>query len=63
MAFVGGGGGKKLVDNTTIEAKPTFVCVEDDQTAATILISLGAMGIGANVALMAVILLQKSLRR
>lgn len=56
-------GDKKSVDNTSIEVTPTFICDEDDQSAATILLSLGAMGIGANVALMTVILLQKPLRR
>ena len=57
------GGGKKLEDNTSTEITRTFICDEDDQSAATILLSLGAMGIGANVALMLVILLQKPLRR
>jgi hypothetical protein len=51
------------IENDTRSSGPTFVCHEDDQTSATILISLGAMGIGANVALMAVILLRKPLRR
>ena len=56
-------GDKKSVDNTSIEVTPTFICDEDDQSAATVLLSLGAMGIGANFALMAVILIQKPLRR
>ena len=56
-------GDKKSVNNSTPDIQPTFICNEDDQSAATILLSLGAMGIGANVALMTVILLQKPLRR
>ena len=35
----------------------------ENQTAATILISLGSLGVGANLALMAVILLRRPLRR
>ena len=50
-------------DNDTKPAGPQFICHPTDQTAATILISLGALGIGANVALMAVILLRRPLRR
>ena len=56
-------GDKKSVNNTNVEIQPTFICDEDDQSSATILLSLGTLGIGANVALMAVILLQKPLRR
>ena len=56
-------GDKKRVNNTNVEIQPTFICDEDDQSSATILLSLGTLGIGANVALMAVILLQKPLRR
>jgi hypothetical protein len=55
-------GDRKGVENTSVEVQPTFICDEDDQSAGTILLSLGAMGIGANVALMTVILLQKPLR-
>ena len=54
--------GKVEVSNGTEEQSPQFICEEDDNSA-TILLSLGAMGIGANVALMAVILLHKQLRR
>ena len=50
-------------ENDTKPAGPQFICHPTDQTAATILISLGALGIGANVALMAVILLRRPLRR
>ena len=50
-------------ENETTPAGPTFICHPADQTAATILISLGALGIGANLALMAVILLRRPLRR
>ena len=50
-------------ENDTKPAGPTFICHPTDQTAATILISLGALGIGANLALMAVILLRRPLRR
>ena len=56
-------GDKKSVNNSIEIVQPTFNCDEDDQSAAHILLSLGAMGIGANVALMTVILLQKPLRR
>ena len=52
------------VDNSSEwDRRPTFECDPTDQTAAVILITLGAMGIGANMALMAVILLRKPLRR
>ena len=56
-------GDKKSVNNTNVEIKPTFICDEDDQSSAKILLSLVTLGIGDNVALMAVILLQKPLRR
>ena len=56
-------GDKKSVNQTATIELPKFSCDEDDQSAAHILLSLGAMGIGANVALMTVILLQKPLRR
>ena len=42
---------------------PSFDCSEADVSSAIILISLGALGIGANLALMSVILLRKPLRR
>ncbi len=48
--------------NETARA-PSFDCSEADVSSAVILMSLGALGIGANVALMAVILLRKPLRR
>ena len=65
MAVVVGPGRKLGVngENDTKPAGPTFICHPSDQTAATILISLGALGIGANLALMAVILLRRPLRR
>ena len=65
MAVVVGPGRKFGVngENETKSSGPTFICHATDQTAATILISLGAMGIGANLALMAVILLRRPLRR
>jgi len=65
MAVVVGPGRKFGVngENETKPSGPTFICHPTDQTAATILISLGAMGIGANLALMAVILLRRPLRR
>ena len=65
MAVVVGPGRKFGVngENETKPSGPTFICHATDQTAATILISLGAMGIGANLALMAVILLRRPLRR
>ena len=65
MAVVVGPGRKFGVngENETKPAGPTFICHQEDQTAATILISLGALGIGANLALMAVILLRRPLRR
>lgn len=44
-------------------SKPTFDCNSEDQTAAVILLTLGSLGIGANVTLMLVILLKKPLRR
>ena len=56
-------GSNKEENNTSVAVQPTFICDEDDDSAATILLTLGAMGIGANVALMTVILLQKPLRR
>ena len=49
--------------NITGSRGPVFECDETDKTAAIILMSLGALGIGANIALMAVILVQKPLRR
>ena len=62
MAVVVGPGRKVGVgENDT--TGPAFICHPTDQTAATILISLGALGIGANLALMAVILLRRPLRR
>lgn len=65
MAVVVGPGRKLGVngENDTKPAGPAFICHPSDQTAATILISLGALGIGANLALMAVILLRRPLRR
>ena len=44
-------------------AGPNFECSQDDRTAASILISLGSLGIGANLALMAVILLRRPVKR
>ena len=57
MAVVVGGKGWNYAtgENDTRPAGPTFVCHPAEQTSATILISLGALGIGANFALMAVI--------
>uniref|UniRef100_A0A0K2TYD1 G-protein coupled receptors family 1 profile domain-containing protein n=1 Tax=Lepeophtheirus salmonis TaxID=72036 RepID=A0A0K2TYD1_LEPSM len=49
-------------DSNTTEIR-RFQCSEEDRSSASILISLGALGIGANAALMAVILLCKPLRR
>ena len=40
-----------------------FKCDSEDQTSAIILLSLGAMGIGANAFLMAVLLSRAPLRR
>jgi hypothetical protein len=57
-------GDKKSVNSSGADiVQFTFNCDEDDKAAAHILLSLGAMGIGANVALMSVILIQKPLRR
>lgn len=50
-------------DNHTDWHRPTFVCDPADQTAAIILITLGSLGIGANLALMVVILAKTPLRR
>ncbi|XP_059082425.1 histamine H2 receptor-like isoform X3 [Tigriopus californicus] len=50
-------------DNSTGLNRPTFECNQDDHTSAIILITLGVLGVGANVALMAVILFSKHLRR
>ncbi len=65
MAVVVGPGRKFGVngENDTRPAGPTFECHPADQNSAAILISLGALGIGANLALMAVILLRRPLRR
>ena len=41
----------------------TFDCSAEDETSASILISLGSLGIGANLALMAVILLRRPVKR
>ena len=49
--------------NDTGNSRPTFECFPADQTAATILITLGVLGISANVALMLVIFFSKQLRR
>ena len=64
MAVVVGSGTKGrhfTLENDTFG--PTFDCNESDQAAALILITLGGLGVGANVALMAVILIRKPLRR
>lgn len=50
-------------DNETSSSGPYFECSQDDRTAASILISLGSMGIGANLALMAVILFRRPVKR
>jgi len=63
MAVVGVRKQAGYLENDTRPAGPQFICHPTDQTAATILITLGALGIGANVALMAVILLRRPLRR
>ena len=47
----------------TFSRRPSFECHPTEHSAAVILITLGALGVGANVALMAVILLRKPLRR
>lgn len=60
---VGSGRNVPQVTNTTDWNRPTFQCHPSDDTAAAILLTLGVMGIGANVALMAVILLKRPLRR
>lgn len=57
------GSGTKGTKGTNDTFGPTFDCSESDQAAALILISLGGLGVGANVALMAVILIRKPLRR
>ena len=49
--------------NVTRHRRPTFECHPAEHTAGVILITLGALGIGANIALMAVILLRRPLRR
>jgi len=55
-------GDKKSVNSSTnVDVQPTFIC-DDDKSSATILLSLGALGIGANIALMTIILIQKPLR-
>jgi hypothetical protein len=54
------GGETPLNENFT---RPTITCHPSANTAATILISLGSMGICANVSLMAVVLLKRPLRR
>ena len=65
MAVVVGPGRKFGIngENETRTFERELICTPEDQTAAAILISLGAMGIGANLALMAVILLRRPLRR
>ena len=68
MAVVlGGRGGERGNEqNDTQSYERIFNCDTKDpenQTAATILISLGSLGVGANLALMAVILLRRPLRR
>ena len=51
------------IDNYTEQHEPHFICDPAEKTAAVLLISLGALGIGANVALMGVIFFSKPLRR
>ena len=67
MAVVlGGRGGERGQEQNDTGYEKIFNCDTKDpenQTAATILISLGSLGVGANLALMAVILLRRPLRR
>ena len=49
-------------ENETVVGRP-FICQPSDQMGATILLSLGGLGIGANAALMLVILLRRPLRK
>ena len=46
-----------------IATQTSFQCDPEDQTSGIILLSLGAMGIGANAALMGVLLSRAHLRR
>ena len=61
--FGGAGAGGEATNDTYSRRRPAFECGGDGDTAAAILIALGALGVAANVALMAVILLRKTLRR
>jgi len=68
MAVVAGGGRAAVPrdafpDSNATAFRPTIECHPAPETAAAVMISLGALGIGANLALMAVILLQRPLRR
>ena len=61
-----GGGGPDGGSNDSdgnFHRRPSFECHPTEHSAAVILITLGALGVGANLALMAVILLRKPLRR
>jgi len=68
MAVVAGGGRSNLPrdsfpDGNLTSFRPAIQCHPAPETAAAVMISLGALGIAANLALMAVILLQRPLRR
>lgn len=57
-------GGANSGNQSGLPGLPKFQCDPDDgQAAATILITLGSMGIGANLALMIVLMLKRPLRR
>lgn len=60
---VGGGPSIRYSDHNDTNPARHFICDPEEKTAAAILISLGALGIGANVALMGVIFCSKPLRR
>lgn len=49
--------------NVTSNATKVFQCHPGGVTEATVIFSLGAMGMGANIVLMALILVKRQLRR
>jgi len=55
--------GSGLTQNATINSTPVFQCHPGGATEATVIFSLGALGVAANLALMGLILSKRQLRR
>jgi len=50
-------------ENFTVQEERKLTCTEEMEFSATILVTLGGLGVGANIVLMLILLVKRPLRR